>query len=69
MPPGWERKKFEDGDGLLSDAPSVYIDVVGWAGRQGPADPIAERYETANRAAAVFGRAGTNANCKIGVLT
>lgn len=49
MPPGWERKKFEDGDGLLSDAPSVYIDVVGWAGRQGPADPIAERYETLNR--------------------
>lgn len=37
VPPGWERKKFEEGDGLLSDAPSVYIDVVGlcWAAGAG----------------------------------
>jgi hypothetical protein len=85
VPPGWERKKFEEGDGLLSDAPSVYIDVVGlcWAvgaGRSRPGkvrhtkpdqaqvQPMGARAALTlnrNRAAAVFGRAGTNANCTI----
>jgi hypothetical protein len=83
VPPGWERKKVEEEDDLLSDAPSVYIDVVGlcWAvgaGRTRPGkarstkpdqaqvQPMGvQKTRTLNRngAAAVFGRAGTNANC------
>jgi hypothetical protein len=85
VPPEWERKKFKEEDGLLSDAPSVYIDVVGlrWAVGAGRTRPRKVRNtkpdqahvqpmgvhtaRTLNRngATAVFGRAGTNANCTI----